>query len=368
MKQRFVIFAKIFFSLLDLIFFKQKKYIVFSTRVGKDYADNSKFIYEYFLSKNNDNVFFFTKKKEVLKKIPKNGIYAYSWKGLSILLRAKILVFTHGSGDFFPYFPDKSANRIFINLFHAIAVKKVGNGINNTKEIKHEIAKWSFFIVSSDFEKSFIKEQYLLKESQIITLGQSRNDILIKNKNKNAKRKRVLYAPTFRDSTMTKLFPFEDQDLDSLDVFLQRKNIDIIIRLHINEENNYKDLKKYKKLKNIRFEGTDISPSINDVLHTFSFVISDYSSIIIDYLLLNRPVAYIPYDYKEYEKERVFSFDFFKNQAGPSIYSQKELIAFLDSKEDKFFNRRIELANKFHQFQDGKSTKRLYNFIKKYES
>ena len=64
----------------------------------------------------------------------------------------------------------------------------------------------------------------------------------------------------------------------------------------------------------------------------------------------------------------IFKLDFFKNQAGPSIYSQKELIAFLDSKEDKFFNRRIELANKFHQFQDGKSTKRLYNFIKKYES
>lgn len=334
---------------------------MFSTRGAKDYADNSKVLFEYFLSLGEENVYFYTKKKDVYDRIPKNGIYAYSLKAIRILLRSKILVFTHGSGDFFPYAPPKSNHRKLVNLFHAIAVKEVGHKGN--PQLKKEASEWDSFVVSSAFEAEFIKKQYSLTDDQIVIAGQSRNDILCTENSKSPTSKMVLYAPTFRDSTVTELFPFADKNLPALDDFLSEKGMKIMIRLHINEEKTYRHSKEYANLKNIFFAGSDVHPSVNDILHWFDGLITDYSSIALDYLLLNRPIAYIPYDYDSYLEERGFSFDFHEHRAGPCIESQEDLKLFLDQKEDTFANRRTELKNLFHQYDDGKTSERLYNFI-----
>ena len=97
----------------------------------------------------------------------------------------------------------------------------------------------------------------------------------------------------------------------------------------------------------------------------FDLLISDYSSIVLDYLLLDKPIVYLPYDYDEYNQVRGFSFDYHKHRAGPVINTQKELMLFLSDTEDKYRNKRVELMHLFHKYQDGKSSKRLYNFINK---
>lgn len=351
---------RLIFRFLDA-FFPTKRNIVFSTRGAKDYADNSKVLFEYFLSQDVDNIYFFTKKKDIYRKIPKNGIYAYSLKGIKTLLQSRILVFTHGSGDFFPFAPPKTKHRKFVNLFHAIAVKEVGHKGNPT--LMKEASEWDYFVVSSSFEADFIKEQFSLTDEQIVILGQARNDILCTENPKPSGPKLVLYAPTFRDTTVTELFPFADKNLPALDGFLGSKGMKIMIRLHINEEKTYRHSKEYTQLKNIFFAGSDVHPSVNDILHWFDGLITDYSSIALDYLLLDRPIAYMAYDYDSYLKERGFSFDFHEHRAGPNISTQKELQLFLEQKEDTFATRRSELKNLFHQYQDGKTSEKLFNFI-----
>ena len=364
MKKVLEAIIRILFNFLDF-FFQKKTYIVFSTRSAKDYADNSKVLFEEFLSNNATNVFFYTKKKSVLLKIPENGLYAYSFKAIYILLKSKVLIFTHGSKDFFPYTPKKHPKRTFINLFHAIAVKKIGD-VNFSNQ-KKEVDLWDYFLVSSHFEANFIKKQFGLTDQNMLVFGQPRNDILVINSQSSEKRSKmlILYAPTFRDFSDTKLFPFEDKDLDLLDSFLSENNMEIVIRLHINDENRYKKSVLYSNLKNIHFSGSKETPSVNDILHTFDLLISDYSSIVLDYLLLNKPVIYLPYDYDEYKQVRGFSFDFHKHRAGPIANTQKELILFLSKNEDKYRKKRLELTHLFHKYQDGKSSKRLYNFINK---
>jgi len=210
------------FSLADLFF--TKKFLVFSSRSAKDYSDNAKSLYETFLSHGDENIYFYTKSKSVLKNIPKNGVYAYSIKGIYCLLRSRILIFTHGISDFQPYFPKKHKNRIFINLFHAIAVKKVG-GETLSIEQKNQVALWDYFLVSSEFESKFIRQQFDLKKKQMLVFGQPRNDVLISTiKNDSSPQKLILYAPTFRESTSLLLFPFEDKQLLELDQYLE-KNI-----------------------------------------------------------------------------------------------------------------------------------------------
>ena len=353
---------KFIFNLFDSTI-KKKSFIVFSSRAAKDYADNSKELFEYFLSKGANNVYFYTKKKSVLKKIPKNGIYAYSLRGVYILAKSKILIFTHGNGDFFPYYPPKRSNRIFINLFHAIAVKKVSH--NNIPSKIKEIKSWDYFSVSSDFEAEFMKENYSLADHQIIVTGQPRNDILFKyNTSKKANdTKLILYAPTFRDKSITRLFPFDDIDYKALDDFLGKNNMKIMIRLHINEERIYKKSDEFQQLKNIFFAGSDIYPDVNAILPKIDALITDYSSIALDYLILDRPIAYIPYDYDIYNKERGFSFDYHKYRAGPVISSQKDLINFLKFETDDYKLQRDKLKKLFHKFRDGRASERLYNLI-----
>ena len=58
------------FNLFDRLIY-QKKYIVFSSRAAKGYADNSKVLFEKFIAEEIDGVFYFTKSKKALKMISK---------------------------------------------------------------------------------------------------------------------------------------------------------------------------------------------------------------------------------------------------------------------------------------------------------
>lgn len=280
------------------------------------------------------------------------------------MLRSRILIFTHGLADFQPYFPKKIKGRIYFNLFHAIAVKSLSK--NLTEKEKISINEWDYFLVSSDFESRFIHHQFGISYDKLLTLGQPRNDVIITKHKlpRVSEKKMVLYAPTFRDNSIVELFPFKDINLKLLDDFLGTHNFEIMIRLHVNDENKYKFEKKYQNLNNIYFTGSDKIPSINDFLYKVDFLITDYSSIALDFLLLDRPIAYIPYDFDEYLSYRGFSFDFYKHTAGPILKSQVDLISFLEIKDDDYKTKRNEMKNLFHKHQNGRSSNNIYEFIK----
>lgn len=350
------------FQLLDGLGWK-KCTIVFACRNGLAYADNSQVLFEHFIECGDENAYFFTREKGILSAIPKNGIYAYSWKGMITLLRAKVLVFTHGTADFSPFNPGKRSGRVFVNLFHAIAVKEVGHG-GDPKKLK-EIAKWDHFIVSSEFEAKTVMRQFSLGADKTKVLGQPRNDILCGHHSDNSAKqtRKILYAPTFRENATTVIFPFPDKDLQKLDDHLAQVNMKVVVRLHINEERRVRENKAFERFKCIELMNSNNVPSVNEVLAEFDGVITDYSSVTMDYLLLDRPIGYILYDLEEYQKNRGFSFDFEEHMAGPEIRTQEELLAFTNLNLDEFQSKRQYLKMLFHQYQDGRSAERIRDLI-----
>ena len=52
----------------------------------------------------------------------------------------------------------------------------------------------------------------------------------------------------------------------------------------------------------------DADVRYTEILNAFDVMISDYSSIVFDYLLLDRPVIYLIPDYEEYRSQRGFVF------------------------------------------------------------
>lgn len=78
----------------------------------------------------------------------------------------------------------------------------------------------------------------------------------------------------------------------------------------------------------------------------FDFLITDYSSIYIDYLLLDRPIGFIPYDYDEYNNDRGFLFEYSGVTPGMRISTYKDLINFF-SREDSYAVQRELVRNIF---------------------
>jgi len=99
---------------------------------------------------------------------------------------------------------------------------------------------------------------------------------------------------------------------------------------------------------------------ISDIL------VTDYSSMIFDYLLLNRPILLFAYDLGEYVKERGMYYNFEEISPGPILFNGKELIDAIKNIEkiDKDFKEKRELIkDRFNKFTDGKSIERVLKFL-----
>ena len=113
----------------------------------------------------------------------------------------------------------------------------------------------------------------------------------------------------------------------------------------------------------------DNSKDIQPLLKLSDVLITDYSSVYVDYLLLDRPVIFFPYDYEKYiQKDRDLLFDYDWITPGPKCYSQDELQKTLSDcilgQKDDFVANREEIKNLAFKYKDGNASRRIWDYIK----
>ena len=122
----------------------------------------------------------------------------------------------------------------------------------------------------------------------------------------------------------------------------------------------------FKDLRSIKIVRKD--SDIQELLLITDILISDYSSVICDYVLLERPILLYTYDYDEYINHRGIYYSNLEDIApGPLIYSFKELIDAIRNIEGRFNKYKLkakEIRNYFNKYHDNKSTERLLKFLK----
>jgi CDP-ribitol ribitolphosphotransferase len=94
-------------------------------------------------------------------------------------------------------------------------------------------------------------------------------------------------------------------------------------------------------------------------------LITDYSSIMIEFALLNKPIIFFTYDYDSYlTKERGFYFDFKSSVPGPVVYDSNQLINVIEKNE--FDENKISefVKTQFNEI-DGQASKRVVDFLLK---
>lgn len=168
----------------------------------------------------------------------------------------------------------------------------------------------------------------------------------------------VTYTPTWRKRQEE----FFQLDTKKLEAFGEKHKVKWIIKLHYKHDipvntQGLKHVMEYEKT-------ADIYPllAITDLL------ITDYSSIYLDYLLLNKPIVFFPYDEAEYVNgERALLLDYNEVTPGPKVYTRQALEDAVEKlllqEEDPYEEEREALRKSFFKYRDGKSTKRLWESI-----
>ena len=364
-------FFKYIISLLNRLA-KKENIIIFNS--FPDYSDNALALYDYILKNREDIqekyqilwIYNYTYNKEFGNPIKKKSI-----KGILIFLKAKYVFCTHN------YFADVHSpnTQKVINLWH-------GNGYKKIPDYeKRYIGEYT--LSTSDMYSKIQREE--LGIQKVLTLGLPRNDELFLDKNFSKDlldlavyKKIILWMPTYRkakfnhagiDGSVDGFGISNLYDVNyckKLNNFLKDNNCCLVLKPHPME-----DIKNFGEMSNIKIITNELLEKHNVTLYSLisksSALLSDYSSVMVDYLLLNRPIGVVAGDLQAYRENRGFVFEPIADYLpGPLITDEKELQSFLSAIAndlDDHMEKRMALRKKFHKYVDGKSSKRVCDYF-----
>ena len=353
---------KMITSKMNMIIPKKNKRIVLYSNWG--FRDNLRTLYQYLVDNGYQeeydiicasNDFYHLEKEEHVK-------YVSIYRGLYYFLTSKYFFYSFGK------YPIKPApNQMVVNLWHGMPLKKIGN-----LEVGMEEIDYNFFtklVSSSALFTPIMKAAFKAEDNQILLVGNIRNDELFKKE----KEKNIIWMPTYRnsnnyhDSQEALIFSLGEEDFSKIQQILSKHDYQLYIKLHPLEESR---LHVQMNHSNIHLLTEEIISEQYDTLYTFlgttSALITDYSSVFLDYYLLNRPVVFTINDYEEYKEKRGFVFEDVKSlMVGSVIRDSHDLLEFLESvmkSEDSYIEERTKVNDKVNTIQKD-FTKTLLNEI-----
>lgn len=371
---------------------RKKDIWIFGSWSGKRFSDNSKYLFLYIVNNHKEiTPIWISKNRDIIKKLRDykcRAYHMYELEGIYYNLRARY-IFSDNYFDSVNFWCCGGATKI--QLWHGSGLKKFGPDAKNLRSNKPFIkyiylyfAPWMFIkndyiIISSNFFTDKFISIFSIKKENLLVTGLPRNDLMfgniygadmidaeIYNKIINIKSnfidsKLILYMPTFRDEDRNKDSINIKLDLEQLNNFLNQINGVFIIKVHPNINFNIEH--DYERIMNIP-SNFDIYP----VLQNIDILVTDYSSIYSDFLLTDKPIIFYPYDLDKYLKEdRELFFNYKEYTPGPKAIKFEELLYWINYfiiGNDEFTDFREKIRNLFFTYIDGKSSDRIYHFIK----
>jgi CDP-glycerol glycerophosphotransferase len=270
----------------------------------------------------------------------------------------------------------KKPNSIWIQLWHGTPLKKLLLDSPETEIIakapRHKLHKmkdifrWDFIISQGSYSVDKFQTSLGLNKDQILNFGYPRTDILFESNQHNlisnnvrsrlgipADKKILLYTPTWRDINYGKKIKDNSYLLNS--DFFENLLDDYVIL--------FRGHSYHKDMIDLSENIINVSnyDDVQELLIASDYLITDYSSILIDFILLNKPFAIFAEDFQIYDRTRGLYNDF-KNDFRDYIFSNKDdLLKFIKESPD-FFN--FDQLAKFKDYEDANSCLKLIDFLK----
>ena len=265
-----------------------------------------------------------------------------------------------------------------IQLWHAEgAYKKFGfSRTGEAIKISPGHRKYTKAIVSAEAIRDCYAEAYDIDREKVIATGIPRTDAFydgntidsIRNRFREAhpeigERRIIFLAPTYRGTKI----PVAHYDLSRIPIDRMRERFGedcvLVTKMHPAAYNNMK-LNGIKLGDDTGF-WIDVSEirDVNDILPAADILITDYSSIIFDWLLLDRPVIYYVYDRGEYEGDRGLYYPFEEYVYGAVARDEDELLDAVE-RADMMHEKRDIFREKFMKACDGQATDRVLALLR----
>jgi CDP-glycerol glycerophosphotransferase (TagB/SpsB family) len=295
------------------------------------------------------------------------------------LFSAKYIFMTHGIP--IEVFPKR---QVIVNIWHGVFYKKLGLLIGG------RAIKATTTVATSVLSKKMFAEAFGVAEQTVFISGYPRNDLLLRAKEQkktienilgitNKYNKIIIWLPTFRKSVTDSErndgteagnpFYLKDFDVNEFDYFLKKHNALCFVKPHPMAV-------KYKvdsgNSLNVAFIDdqwlSEKAVTLYDLVGITDILISDVSSIVIDYLLLDQPIICISEDFEEYKQTRGFYFTDMENWLPSKVLKDKnelykELEICITVGNNYSLQIRSRLKDKFFLYKNDKSTERLCTYI-----
>lgn len=349
-----------------------KKRVMFESMWGSKYSCNPRYLYEY-INENYpeyDCVWSVYDEHFPIKGKGKR-VRKASLKYLYYLATSKFFVNNVNFHDHYI----KRPGQLEIQTMHGTPLKTLGLDVpgdfptkKSEEKYINKCNRWDYLTVQSDFVSN-IAESCFKFTKKFLKYGYPRTDILYSKNNETdiielkkkmnlpLDKKVILYAPTWRlmDKFDLKI------DLESFKKSLSKDYI-LILRLHHFSVKGWKQLLKDDFIYDLSDYG-----SVEELYLVSDVLITDYSSVMFDYAILDRPMILYTYDLDEYrDKLRGLYVDIEDNAPGPILFTSKEVenaILNLKQTEDETSILRKKFQEKFIQYECEDSSKKIFNEV-----
>lgn len=377
----------IIFSLSGLSH-RNKNLMVFGSWTGDKVGDNTKYFLDYLVDLNQANMKLVWVGKKNLKNTVQSKYHDkvtfVEWGsilGYWYCLRASRIFVTSGYNDVGRFNVGKGAK--IIQFWHGFPLKKISfDSDDQLAKEYHAFNTYAEFLSTSEVMTSRILSgfrNYGINKNNVLHIGQPRTDILTTNKSKqqaivkqlkqrlgiSADSFVVSYLPTFRDSKSAKSFSFSDIKDSSFFDKLKDKNIFLLEKQHY-ARNTIISEDQYSKENFIKIADEE---DTQELLLITDLLITDFSSVYVDYLLLDRPVVHYLFDKDYYitSDRGLYNNNFLQEEtAGPVIYEfndLKDLI--LNHTQHSFDDEKRRLLNtKFNQYNKNSNSEVIWNWLR----
>lgn len=339
-----------FTKVITLFIPKIKGVILFHASNLDNYNENAKYLFEYMSANSNYNCYWVTSNKELKISLENKGLRSLmhpSLNSIYLYLRCSISI----SGETLP--PDglgfMNPKAYKISLSHGYGPRSTNSAdgvmFKSNLDVVKAINKFNLMGFSSDYTQMLIgRGLFLLPDCKTFKTGMPRCDqlldvervLFLKSNRPVAKHffkkilfesKLYLYSPTWRvkgQQNFPLIYNYENQLLQ-LNTALVANNSYMLISAHQLSPFDI-DLSSFSNIKIFR-DSSDYD--VNQLLAEVDILISDYSSIITEFSLLNREMVFYLPDY-DYYFNYGLNEDFITNLPGLEIKDMNNLIKIIE--------------------------------------
>jgi CDP-glycerol glycerophosphotransferase len=349
--------------------------VVFESHLGKQYSDSPRYIYEAMTARNLPYRCVWSYRSDP-SAFPTQAVLVRrdSWRYYYEIARAGYIVDNQG----LPAVVVRRAGQRYVQTWHGSPFKHMGFDeprferapAKTRRQLQTAVNRWDDFVVTSSWSDKVFRDAYHLKTNSLRT-GYPRNDRLFDADDEALRarlrlelelptdRKILLYAPTFRrypralttgnpkNTPWLNLGAFEEALGDEWFVVVRAHYLDRITvrRRYLNVARN---MSSYD--------------DVTDLLLVADALLTDYSSIMFDFTLTGRPMAFYTSDYELYKFTRGSYFELMDESPGPNVNNTNEIVEWLadvDATHASYQERYQAFRARYCEFERGTAAEQV---------